>query len=89
MSRESRQRLLDALLVANVDKDAAEDAGTTRSFQWDEHAALQHVLQESHGLQTHRLSSGIGTRYDEYALLSGELDVERYHLLAMLGQCDA
>ena len=82
------QLVFDGLLVADVDEDAFEDAGPAALVHRDEQPALQHVLQEAHRLQTHGFAARIGSGYDEDALLPIQLDVQRYHLLAMLGQGD-
>ena len=77
--------VLDALLIADINEYAVEDTCYACPLQGNVHAALQHVLQEADSLQTHRFASGIRARNDEYSLFAAQLDVERYHLLSMLG----
>ena len=58
----------------------------TPFVQGDEHPALQHVLQETYGLETYRFTAGIRTGNNQDALLLVQLDVERYYLFIMFCQ---
>ena len=51
--RVGREVVLYALLVADVDHYVAEDAHLGALAHGDGQSALQHVLQQSHGLQTY------------------------------------
>ena len=53
--------VLQTLFVAYVDHDVLEHARLRTLAHGDAQSALQHVLQQSHGLQTYRLSSGVRT----------------------------
>ena len=55
------QVVLQTLFVAYVDHDVLEHARLRTLAHGDAQSALQHVLQQSHGLQTDRLSSGVRT----------------------------
>ena len=65
MARVGREVVLDALLVADVDHDVLEGARRRTVTDGDAEAALQHVLQQSDGLQAYRLSAGIGSADDQ------------------------
>ena len=80
------QVVLQALFVADVYHNVLEDAGLRTLAHRDAESALEHVLQETHGLQTDRLTAGVRTGDDEDALVLCEGDIERYHLLALLLQ---
>ncbi len=86
MAGVGAQVVFDALLVADVDEDAAEDAGARVFADGDGQSALHHVLDEAHGLQAHRLASGVGAGDDEDALAAVQFDVERHGLLAVAGE---
>ena len=60
--------VVDALLVADVDEDAAEEAALGGGAQWHGHAALQHVLYQSYGFETDGLAAGVGAGDDEDSL---------------------
>ena len=81
MAAVGAQVVLDALFVADVDEDVAEDAHAARLLHGDEHATLHHVLQQPHRLQTHRLAARIGTGDEQDALPLRQLDGEGYDLL--------
>ena len=83
MAGVGAQVILYALLVADVDHDAMENAAMRAFAYRDGKAALEHVLQQPHRLEAYRLPPGVGTGDDEQALLLGEHDVERHHLLAL------
>ena len=60
--------VVDALLVADVDGDGAEEAALRGGAQRYRHAALQHVLDESHCFEQHRFAAGVGAGNDQYPL---------------------
>ena len=84
VGRVGREVVLQALLVADVDEDAPEDAEDAALRHRHRHAALEHVLQQSHRLQTHRLAASVRTRDEQDALLLRQRDVERNHLARLL-----
>ena len=45
MARVSTQVILNTLLVTDVDEQALENTGTATFMNWNEHSALQHILQ--------------------------------------------
>ena len=50
------------------------------------HTALHHILQQSHGFEAYRFASGIGSRYEQDAVVAVEMDVERYGRFALFLQ---
>ena len=86
MRRVGTQVVVDGLFVTDVDEYAVE----YRKFGIFEYrhrkTALEHVLQQPHGLETYRLASGIRTRNDEHAASAVELQVEGYHLFPLARQ---
>ena len=85
VGRIGAEIVFQTLFVANVDEDVGKDA-THRAFaHGNGHAALQHVLQEAHRFQTHRLATGIRTRDEQNAGIA-QADVERHHAATMARQ---
>ena len=86
VTRVGREVVLDALLVADVYQDVMEkSAGASVADRYGQ-TALEHVLQQSGGLQTDRLTTCVRTRDDQDALLLSQRDLQRHHLLALLLQ---
>ena len=75
--------VLKRLLVADVNEYAVENAELRRFAARDKQSALQHILYQAHGFETHRLAAGIGTRDNQYALVTIEGQAEGHHLLAL------
>ena len=84
--RVGREVVLYALLVADVDHYVAEDAHLRSFAHGDGQSALQHVLQQTHRLQAHRLAAGVRTRYNQYVAVARQHDVERHDRLLLLLQ---
>ena len=62
--------VVDALLVADVDGDGAEETALRGGTQRNRHAALEHILYQSHCLEQHRFAAGVGAGNDEDAGVS-------------------
>ena len=86
VARICTQVVLNALLVADINEETVEKTGTAAFMYGNEHTALQHVLQETGSLQTHRLSTGIRTGYEQYTAFAVKFNVKRRHLASMLAQ---
>ena len=78
------QVVVDRLVVSDVHHDAVEDHefGCLRCRY--QHTPLEHVLEESDGLQADRLSSRIRSRDQKYVLLRGQGRCQRHDLLLFL-----
>ena len=76
------------MLVAYVYHHVAEHACFGAFAHGDGESALQHVLQQTHCLEAHRLAAGIGTRYYEDVTVACQCDVEWYDGLVLLLQCE-
>ena len=61
------QIVLDALLVADIDKQALEDSGFRLFVKRDRDAALKHVLQQPDRFQTDRFTTGVRAGNDQQA----------------------
>ena len=81
-----REVVLNALLVADVYHNVVEHACGRAVADGYRQAALQHILQQSHRLQTDRLSARIRTADNQQPFLSGEDNVEWDGLLALFLQ---
>ncbi len=86
VGRVGTQVVLQTLFVTDVYHDVLEDTRLGTLAHRDAQSALQHILKQSYGLQTYRLTSGVRTRDDEDALLLCQRDVEWHHLLVFLLQ---
>ena len=86
VGRVGTQVVFNTLLVADVNEDVAEDAGMASFVHGHQHAALEHVLQQSDGFQADGLTSGVRTGNQQDAFLAGEDNVQGNHFLAVLGQ---
>ena len=80
MAAVGTQVVLDALLVADVDEDLAEDASPGAVGQGNGQSALQHVLQQANSLEADTLAACIRSADDEDALPPGQRDAERHNL---------
>ena len=69
------QVVLKRLLVADVNKDAAEHAHVRVAIQRGQDAALHHVLHDTHSLEAHTLATSVWTRDEQDALLGIQFDV--------------
>ena len=65
MTREGRQTLLDALLIADVHKKFIKDADLTALIRRDEEAALRHCTKQTCCFQCDSLAAGVGAGNDE------------------------
>ena len=82
--REGAQRLFDALLVADVGVNAAEDAQTgvvRRQMQ----AALGHQRHQTGGLQAHGLAAGVGPGDDQHPGVGVKNEIDRDDRAAQQG----
>ena len=76
MRRIGREVILQALLVADVNHHIFKYTAAAARPHGDAQSGLQHILQQSDGLQTHRLTAGVGTGDNQHALLGLQHDVE-------------
>ena len=65
VGRVGGEVVFDALLVANVYHYVTEGATGATVAHWDGESTLQHILQQSDGLQANGFTSCIRTRDDE------------------------
>ena len=86
VGRIGTEVVLDALFVTDVDEDTPEDTRMAAFVQRNQHPTLEHVLQEAHGFQTHRLTTGIRTGDYQDALLRIQFNIQGNHLLVVLRQ---
>ena len=78
--RIGRQVVVDRLLVADVDENALEDRQFRDLGDRNRKPALEHVLHDARGFQADRLAAGVGSRDDEDALATVELQIQRHDL---------
>ena len=65
MRTVGRQIVLYRLVVADIHEDVGENAEMRIVVNRRKQSALQHVLQHSDRLQTHRLAARVGSRYHQ------------------------
>ena len=70
------------MFVADIDEDALEDTRARVLVERNGDAALEHVLQQSDGLQADGFPSGVRPGDDEQSAVSIEGEVERNDLFA-------
>ena len=68
--------VFDALFVADIDEDTLEDTRARALVQRDRDAALEHVLQQSDGLQADGFPSGVRSGDDEQSAFAVEREVK-------------
>ena len=78
--------VIDGLIVADTYHDAVEYRKFGCFGCRDEHAPLEHILQQAHCLQADRLSSGVRTGNQQDVLARGQARCERYNLLLLFAQ---
>ena len=71
------QVVLEVLVVADAHGDALEDREFGALGRGDEHAPLEHVLQQSHGLEADGLAAGVGAGDEQDALAGRQGDGQR------------
>ena len=76
--REGRERLLQALLVADVGEDVVEDRQLRPLMRRDVQARLGHDRQQADRLQRDRLAAGVRPGDDQDLELEAEVDVDRH-----------
>ena len=74
------------LLIAYIYEYVIKQAYHTALIHAHRHAALIHVLQQSHSLETNRLSSGIRPGNQQNPLPAVQPYIQRHYFLAMLLQ---
>ena len=85
VGREARQRVLDGLLVAEVDEQAPHQGQPRVLPGRDVPAALRQQHQHAHRLHGHRLAARVGTADHQHAGLVGQLEVEGHQGVAAVG----
>ena len=73
---EGAERLLQALLVANVREDIVEDRHAAAVPGRHVHAALGHQAQQAGRLERHRFAAGVGPGDDEDVEAVAQADVD-------------
>ena len=68
--------VFDALFVADIDEDTLEDARARVLVERNGDAALEHVLQQSDGLQADRFPSSVRPGDDEQSAVAVEREVK-------------
>ena len=66
--RVGGQFVLDGLFVSDIDHQLVKQSRPTLLRHRHEQTALEHVLQQRHGLEAYRLTAGIRTADDEHAV---------------------
>ena len=69
MTRIGGEFILYRLLVSDIDHQSVKKTRPTLLRHRYQQSALEHVLQQSHGLQTHGLTAGIRTGYHQHMVL--------------------
>ena len=80
MRRKGGQTLLDALLVADIRQDMAEDRQDAAVRGGDVQAALVHGREQADRLERNGLAAGVRAGDDERVEAAAELDVDRHGL---------
>ena len=78
--------VVDGLLVADVDEEVVEDAEFGGFAAGDEEAALEHILDESDGLEADGFAACVGAGDDEDAVGVVEVEAEGDNLLPLAGE---
>ena len=78
--------VFQALVVSDAHHDAVEHRQLRGLGGGDEHAPLEHVLQEPRGFQANGLAAGIGTGDEQEVFLRSQGNRERNNLLALFVQ---
>ena len=78
--------VLQRLVVSNRHHDAVENGQLRGLGRRDEHAPLEHVLQQTHRLEAHALAAGVGAGDEEDALFGGEGDREGHYGFFLLSE---
>ena len=86
MRRVCGEIVLNALLVTDVNHDVGEYSHLRTLTHRYGQTALQHILQQTNRLQTHRFTSGVRTGDDEDVTVAGQCYVERNGGLVLLFQ---
>ncbi len=77
MGAEGAERLLHALLIADVDEDVLEDAHDGAPLDGNGHAGLGHERQQADRLERDGLSAGVGAGDDQQVEIVAEAIVDR------------
>ena len=83
---ERRQRLLQRLLVADIDQHILEDPHRGAAPHGDVQAALGHHRQKRDRLEAHGLAAGVGSGDHEDVEVQAKPHVDRHDLVALLGR---
>ena len=75
---ERGERLLEALLVADVGEDVAEDGNCALAGR-DVHAAQGHEREQAGRLEADRLAAGVGAGDDQDVEPDAEIQVDRHY----------
>ena len=80
------QVIVNGLAVADVCHYPVEDHHFGCLGGRDEHAPLEHVLEQAYGFQTHGLASGVRSGDEQNVLLRGKFHCQRNDFLAVFFQ---
>ena len=83
MRREGRQRLLDALLVADIGEHAVKYTDDRALARRQMKSRLRHKHKQSERFQRYRLTTRIRSRYDEHIKVRTEPDIYRHDFAAV------
>ena len=78
---ERRERLLDALLVANVGEHVAEYRDLAAVRRGDHQAAHRHQRQEARCFERDRLAAGVRAGHDQRVKVAAEHEIGRHDLV--------
>ena len=79
--REGGERLLDALLVADVRKDFIKYGNAAALCGGNVQAALRHKAEKADGLERNGLAAGVRAGDDERIVILAELHIDRHGLV--------
>ena len=78
--------VVDGLVVSDAEQDAVEDRHFRGLRGRDEHAPLEHILQQPRRLEADGLAAGVGSRDEQDALARGKGDGQGHDAFALFLQ---
>ena len=89
MRAEGRDRLLDALLVADIGIDPIEHGQGAPLVGRNVKSRLVHERQETRGLHGHRLAAGVWPGDNQHRPLAAQIQIDRHRRIAKNGMAGA